>query len=57
MPNTYTVTLNDGTNSVAQSGVPANSHEEAARNVLNETSIDWSKLNDAVTLTITVTQP
>jgi hypothetical protein len=55
MPNTYTVTLNDGTNSVA--GVPASSHEEAARNVLNETSIDWSKLSDAVTLTITVTQP
>jgi len=57
MPNTYTVTLSDGTHNVSQSGVPASSHEEAARNVLQVAPTDWAAINDAVTLTITVTQP
>jgi hypothetical protein len=55
--NTYTVTLSDGTHNVSQSGIPASSHEEAARNMLQCAPTDWAALNDAVTLTITVTQP
>jgi hypothetical protein len=57
VPNTYTVTLSDGTHTVAQSGIPASSHEEAVRNVLQTSPTDWAVINDAVTLTITVTQP
>jgi hypothetical protein len=57
MPNTYTVTLSDGTHSVIQSGIPASSHEEAVRNVLQTAATDWAVINDAVTLTITCTQP
>jgi hypothetical protein len=57
MPNTYTVALSDGTHNVSQSGVPASSHEEAVRNVLQSAPVDWAIINDAVTLTITCTQP
>jgi hypothetical protein len=55
--NTYTVTLSDGTHNVSQSGIPASSHEEAVRNVLQVAPTDWAVINDAVTLTITCTQP
>ncbi|MGC1619273.1 MAG: hypothetical protein WA765_12360 [Candidatus Acidiferrum sp.] len=57
MPNTYTVTLSDGTHNVVQSGIPAGSHEEAVRNVLQNAPTDWAIINDAVTLTVTCTQP
>jgi hypothetical protein len=57
MPNTYTVSLSDGTHNVSQSGIPASSHEEAVRNVLQSAPADWAIINDAVTLTITCTQP
>jgi hypothetical protein len=57
MPNTYTVTLSDGTHNVVQSGIPASSHEEAVRNVLQTSPTDWAVINDAVTLTVTCTQP
>jgi hypothetical protein len=53
MPNTYTVTLSDGTHNVVQSGIPASSHEEAVRNVLQTSPTDWAVINDAVTLTVT----
>jgi hypothetical protein len=57
MPNTYTVTLSDGTHSMIQSGVPASSHQEAVRNVLQTAPTDRAVIHDAVTLTITCTQP
>ena len=57
MPNIYTVSLSDGTHNVSQSGIPASSHEEAVRNVLQTAPADWAIINDAVTLTITCTQP
>jgi hypothetical protein len=57
MPNTYSVSLSDGTHNVSQSGIPASSHEEAVRNVLQTAPADWVIINDAVTLTITCTQP
>jgi len=55
--NTYTVTLSDGTHSVIQSGIPASSHEEAVRNMLQTAPANWVVINDTVTLTITCTQP
>lgn len=56
MPNGYTVTLSDGTNT-ATLPVTADSHESACRTALDQAPIDWSKLNDGATLTITITQP
>ena len=56
--NTYTVTLADQhSDTVQQSGVPANTHEDAVLNVLQTAPTNWLKLNDGDTLTITVTQP
>jgi hypothetical protein len=57
MPNTCTVTLSDRTHSVSQSGIPASSHEEAVRNLLQTSPAHWVVMNDAVILTITCTQP